>query len=507
MTRSGANQNADARTDGPSGTSLISLVGLIAGPLVALGIYLITPESMEAPARATAAVGSLMAIWWMTEAIPLPATSLLPIALFPLLGVLPIQETTAPYAHKFIFLFMGGFMLALAMQRWGLHKRIALRTLLLFGTSERRIVAGFMAATATLSMWVSNTATTVMMLPIAMSVLALASENSDEEEAGYDRSPLGLCLLLGVAYAASIGGVATIIGTPPNVFLVGYMRDSLGIEISFLQWMRIGLPLSIVFVVITWAMLTYVLHPVSSASIKGGKGLIRDELRALGKPSRGERVVFICTALAWIARQPLCDLEPVAKLFPAIKRLDDSGIAIIAALALFIIPIKPREGVFTLDWKTARKLPWGVLLLFGGGLSLAAAVQTSGLDAWIGDRAVVLSGAPTWLIIVAITALVIFLTEVTSNTATAATFLPILGGAAVGLGIEPLQLVIPAALAASCAFMMPVATPPNAIVFGSDKINIQDMLRTGFWLNLIGIVLITGCAYTTVAWALGGLTP
>ena len=486
------------------GAPRAGLWGLFLGPLLALGVWFLGPESMSDAARATAAVGTLMALWWMTEALPLPATSLLPIALFPLLGVLPIREATAPYAHKFIFLFMGGFILALAMERWDLHKRIALLTLLLFGTSQRRIVAGFMAATAMLSMWVSNTATTVMMLPIATSVLAFAlTEKKDQDNAS--RSRLGVCLLLGIAYAASIGGLATIIGTPPNVFLVGYLRDTQGIDVSFLQWMKVGLPLSVVFVVLAWAALTYVLHPLDPTPIEGGRELLKRELRALGRPSRGEWtvfVIFLTTALAWITRQPLSDWGWLAERVPAITRLDDSGIAIIAALSLFIIPINPSKGVFTLDWQTASRLPWGVLLLFGGGLSLAGAIDSSDLDSWIGDRAIALGGTPHWVIILAVTALVIFLTEITSNTATAATFLPILGGAALGLGIEPLQLVVPAALAASCAFMMPVATPPNAIVFGSGKVRIQDMMRAGLLLNLIGIVLISLCAYTTIAWFL-----
>ena len=504
-----------AAVQSDSSTSRTGLIGLILGPIAAIALLILGPDSMSDAARATACVGTLMAIWWMTEALPLPATSLLPIALLPILGVAPIGQVTAPYAHKFIFLFMGGFMLALAMERWSLHQRIALLTLLLFGTSRRRIVAGFMAVTAALSMWVSNTATTVMMLPIALSVLALTASDDDDNsntnaETKTDEAPksrLDLCLLLGVAYAASIGGIATIIGTPPNVFLAGYLRETQGIDISFLQWMSIGLPLSIVFVIIAWAMLTFILHPVGPEQIKGGRELIRSELGALGRPSRGEWVVFvvfISTALAWMLRQPLADWAWFAQHVPAINRLDDAGIAIIAALVLFIIPIHPSRSVFALDWRTARRLPWGILLLFGGGLSLASAVQSSGLDAWIGGHTTALAGAPHWLVILTITALVIFLTELTSNTATAATFLPILGGAAIGMGIEPLQLVIPAALAASCALMMPVATPPNAIIFGSERIRIQDMMRAGLWLNLIGIILITLCAYTTIAWFIGG---
>ncbi len=492
-------ENTPCRPPAPEGSwSRTGQIGLLLGPLLGAGVLLLGPDSMSDAARATAALGTLMAVWWMTEALPLPATSLLPIALLPLLGVAPIGAATAPYAHKFIFLFMGGFMLALAMERWNLHRRIALLTLLLFGTSQRRIVAGFMAATAVLSMWVSNTATAVMMLPIATSVLAFASTaEQDEDDANTKR--LGLCLLLGVAYAANIGGIATIIGTPPNVFLVGYLRDAQGIDVSFLQWMQVGLPLAVVFVIITWALLTYVLHPLGSTPMEGGRELIRRQLRELGAPSTGEKivfVVFITTAIAWIVR------EPLTGVIPALDRLDDAGIAIIAALLLFIIPVRPSEGVFTLDWPTASRLPWGVLLLFGGGLSLASAVQTSGLDTWIGDQSAGLSGAPTWLIICSITAIVIFLTEITSNTATAAAFLPVLGGAALGMGIEPMLLVVPAALAASCAFMMPVATPPNAIVFGSGKVRIGEMMRAGFALNLIGIVLITLCAYSTIAWFL-----
>jgi solute carrier family 13 (sodium-dependent dicarboxylate transporter), member 2/3/5 len=481
-------------------------IGRVSGPVLAVLVYLLIPAGEAGPgaaARGTAAVGTLMSVWWISEALPLPATSLLPIALFPLLGIFEVGDATAPYADDIIFLFMGGFMLALAMQRWGLHRRIALVTILAVGTRPVRVVGGFMLATAFLSMWVSNTATTVMMLPIGLSVLQLIFERGkdDEEDLTGEGAPnFATCLMLAIAYAASIGSLATLIGTPPNLFMAGFLEQSYGISIGFGQWMMLGLPLSAVFLVITWVVLTRFVYPIKMKQIPGGRDLFRSELERMGPVGRGERIVltvFTLTALAWVLREPVTGaLEGTV---PNIEALSDAGIAIIAAIVLFAFPVDWRAGVFTLDWSTARKLPWGVLLLFGGGLSLAAGVGESGLDAYIGEQVGGLGGLPTVLLVAAVVLSIVLLTELTSNTATAATFLPILGGVAVGLGLAPMMLVVPAALAASCAFMMPVATPPNAIVFGSGHITMPQMVRAGVWLNAIGVVLVTGVVY-----ALGG---
>jgi solute carrier family 13 (sodium-dependent dicarboxylate transporter), member 2/3/5 len=442
---------------------------------------------------------------------PLPATSLLPIALFPLLGVLDVGESTAPYASDIVFLFMGGFMLALAMQRWGLHRRIALMTVMAVGTKPTRVVAGFMIATAFLSMWVSNTATTVMMLPIGLSVLQLAFDRVKGGPDGDDLTGAGApifatCLMLGIAYAASIGSLATLIGTPPNLFMAGFVEQSYDISIGFGQWMLVGLPLSVVFLTITYFILTRFVYKIELEEIPGGRELFKTELEKLGPVSRGERIVaviFTLTALTWVLREPLTGWDALIGVLPGLEGLSDAGIGIIAAIALFAIPVDWKHGVFTLDWSTARKLPWGVLLLFGGGLSLAAGVGSSGLDEWIGAQVGAVGFLPIIVLVAIACAAVVYLTELTSNTATAATFLPILGGVALGLDLPPLLLIVPATLAASCAFMMPVATPPNAIVFGSGHITMPQMVKAGFWLNLVGIVLITGLTYTIAAAVLG----
>ncbi|MGY1842766.1 SLC13 family permease [Modestobacter sp. SYSU DS0875] len=496
--------------------------GRIGGPVAALVVYVLLAQddALSTAGRTTAAVGVLLAVWWMTEALPLPATALVPIVAFPLLGVLPVGEATAPYADPNIFLFMGGFMIALAMQKWELHRRIALLTVRAVGTKPPRLIAGFMIATAFLSMWVSNTATTVLMLPIGLSVLLLvldrvAAGSGDADAvdaaAGADGGPavtelirdadtrnFAVALMLGIAYAASIGSLATLIGTPPNLILAAFVRQNYDIELGFGEWMLLGLPLAVVFLALAWLVLTKVAFRSSLREIPGGRQVIQAELEQLGKTSRGEwtvLAVFVATALLWVFRQPLTGWEALTDALPFVAELSDPAIAIAAAVALFLIPVKAREGVSVLDWHTAQQLPWGVLLLFGGGLSLAAAVQESGLDEYIGSRVGAVGALPAVLLVLVTAGVVLLLTEVTSNTATAAAFLPVLGGVALGLDLLPLVLLVPAALAATCAFMLPVATPPNAIVFGSGYVTIGQMLRAGVVLNVIGIVLITAAVY------------
>lgn len=491
----------------PTRATRRSVIGRVAAPGAALAVWALLGQTsgLTPEGRAVAAVAVLMGIAWLTEALPLPATALLPIALFPLLGVTDIAGATAPYANNIIYLFMGGFMLALAMQRWGLHKRIALRTVAFVGTQPSRLVAGFMLATAFLSMWVSNTATTVMMLPIGVSVLLLvlrqtgqagAADALEDGEGGVSRAvPLrfATALMLGIAYAASIGSLATPIGTPPNTFLIGFVSETYGVDIAFGQWMLLGLPLAVVFLALAWLLLVKVLFPPELDELPGGEELIDRELAALGPMGKGERIVltiFVSTALAWMSRGFLANSEAITDLVPAVTALSDAGIAIIAVLIAFVLPVDRRAGVFVLSWDAARRIPWGILVLFGGGLSLAAAVQSSGLDAWLGTQVAELGTLPLLVILIGVVAVVIALTELTSNTATAATFLPILGGVGIGLGYDPLLLVVPAALAASCAFMMPVPTPPNAIVFGSGHVTIEQMVKAGVWLNLIALALI-----------------
>ncbi len=466
-------------------------VGLILGPVAFLVMLLIpSPEGMSAEAQRVAAVTLLMATWWISEAIPIPATSLLPIVLFPALGVMPTGAATVPYASYLIFLFMGGFIIALAMQRWDLHRRIALFTIWCVGFSPGRLVLGFMLAAALLSAFVSNTATTVMMLPIGMAVI---SQIIDELARGGHKhapeavAPLSLNLMLGIAYASSIGGVATLIGTPPNTVLAAYLSNAYGYDISFSSWMLVGVPLVAVFLPLSWLWLTRVANPMPKLDMPGAGKIIASELKAMGSMSRAERmtaVVFGLTALGWIFRKPL------ASFFPEPSMLNDATVAMAGALLLFLLPVNFRKRIFVMDWEWAAKLPWGVLILFGGGLALAKGFEVSGLAAWVVGQVTILEGLPLWAIILGVTVLVIFLTEFTSNTATSTMLMPVLGGIAIGLGESPLILLAPAALAASCAFMLPVATPPNAIVFGSGYVRIPEMVRCGLGLNVIAIILI-----------------
>ena len=489
--------NADAAT--PS-RHIVGWVGLIAGPVLALLAYALIPPAVYDDAgtlvsglphagRATAGVGALMACWWLTEAIDLAFTALVPVALLPLLGVVDVKQAAAPYANDLIFLFFGGFMLGLALERWNLHRRIALVTLNLVGDSPARLVAGFMITTALLSMWVSNTATALMMLPIGVSVIGLL-ERDGKLVAGHNFS---VCLVLGIAYAASIGGVATLVGTPPNVVLAGYCHKTLGRDISMAHWMLAAVPLVLVFLPLCWLVLTRIVFPISVKHIPGAKEMVRDELRALGPMSRGEwavAVVFILTATAWVTRPLIQQLGDHYEI-DALSTLRDSSIAMLAALVLFVTPVYPSRREFTLDWATVRRTPWGVLILFGGGLSLAAAITATGVDTYIGRSLAGMHGVPTPVVVAAVAVVIIFLTEITSNTAVTTAVLPVLGAAAPALGVDPVKLVIPAAIAASFAFMLPVATPPNAIVFSSGRVSVPQMVRAGFLLNLIGIVLVS----------------
>ncbi|MQA10659.1 MAG: DASS family sodium-coupled anion symporter [Pseudonocardiaceae bacterium] len=476
-------------------------IGLALGPVLGALAYLLLPNSLSADGKAAAAIAVLMATWWVTEAIPLPATALLPLVLFPLFGVAEVGDVASPYANEVIFLFMGGFMLGLAMQRWNLHRRFALRTVLAVGTRPVQLVGGFMIATAFLSMWVSNTATAVMMLPVGVSVLGLVVQLGN----GKGDTNFATALMLGIAYAASIGSLSTIIGTPPNSFVVGYLSDNHNIDIGFGQWMLFGLPISIVFLFLAWLVLTRFVFPPKINELPGGRELIREQLDELGPMSRGEKNAlgaFIGAAAAWIIIPLLADPEIMGgAAITWLENIDDSVIAMAVAVVLFILPVD--RGVRTLNWDTAKQLPWGILLLFGGGLSLSTQFEETGFAEWLGGRVRGLDVLPTFLFIAVAVLLVLLLTELTSNTATAAAFVPILGAVAVGLGLDPMLLAVPAALAASCAFMLPVATPPNAIVFGSGYVTIGKMIKGGFWLNLAGLVLVPLAAYTLGGWVLG----
>ncbi len=459
--------------------------------LVYLGLRAHWPEQqLSREACVTAAIGTLIAGLWLTEAMPLPVTALLPMVLFPLLGVLPLRDAAAPYASPPIFLFMGGFMLAIAMERWGLHRRIALHIVRYAGRSALGLLAGFMLASAFLSMWISNTATTVMMVPIVLSVVSWAEEKLGREEA--DR--FGSSLLLGVAYAASIGGSITLVGTPPNVLLAAFARDELNVAVPFGQWMVLAAPIGVVLLAVLFGYMAAGMPRGVNRLAEHTGLLVQRELAALGPPTRAERIVlavFAVTVAAWLSHDWLERIAPLVRFIPWLPRLSDEMIAILAAVALFVIPVDFETNEFALDWETAVRLPWGVLLIFGGGLSLARAVASSGLDRWIAGQVAGWGHLPGWALAAAITAVVIFATELASNTATASAFLPILAAAAKGMGIPPMVLLVPATMAASYAFMLPAGTPPNAIVFGTGRITIQRMARTGLLMNLVAIATLT----------------
>lgn len=464
--------------------------------------------------RATLGIMVWMGVWWLTEAIHISATALLPIVIFPLFGVASITDASAPYADPLIFLYLGGFIIALSMERWGLGKRTALLTLSLVGTSGSAMVGGFMLVTAVLSAFVSNTATTAMMLPIALSVIALVKHPAGSAservktglgEPGADR--FAICLLLAIAYSASVGGIATIIGTPTNVFLIGFLRDKISepyrYDFSFVSWLPIGLSLTVVFLPLMFWIMTRLLFPLGNLAVPGGKRLIESELRTLGAMSRGEwntLTVFFCVVLLWLFRPLVTSVAwpwGEERVLP-FANLSDTGIAMLGAILLFIIPTDIRRREFTMNWETAEQLPWGILLLFGGGLSLAAAVQANGVAEFLGSQAGQFRGLSPWLLVLFVVAAIVFLTELTSNAATTASLVPVLAALAPGVGVHPYLLAIPATVAASCAFMLPVATPPNAIVFGSRLISVPQMMRAGIALNLLSIVLVTLLAMLVV---------
>ncbi|MBU1039603.1 MAG: SLC13 family permease [Proteobacteria bacterium] len=476
----------------------LKVYGLFLGPLVFLIIcFLPLPAGLTQPALYCGAVTALMAIWWITEAIPIPATSLIPIVLFPLLQILPTAKVTPAYSNHLIYLFMGGFFVAVTMERWNLHYRIAMHTIRLVGTSPSRIILGFMVATSFLSMWVSNTATTVMMMPIGMAIINACADITGNHD--HSKNPFAIGLMLSLAYAASIGGIATLIGTPPNVIMVAQMDKMYGQTINFAQWMLIGVPLAATFLIMTWVLITKILFPVHGDILMGkGEELVRTEIEKLGPMKREEKIialVFFLAAVTWI-------VMGLVKI-PLFKGVSDATVAVAAALALFLIPSDLKNGVFLLDWKTAVKIPWDVILLFGGGLALADAFQDTGLTKFIASGLTDLNGLPIIIILGAIVTLNIFLTEVTSNTAVATLMIPIMGAIAVGMGIHPFGPIMAACIACSYAFMLPVATPPNAVVFGSGAVTIRQMAKTGWWLNIMGIFQITLIVYYLAPIVLG----
>jgi sodium-dependent dicarboxylate transporter 2/3/5 len=467
-------------------------IGLGLGPSIAIAMIVIgPPDSLSTEAWNTAAMGLLMAVWWATEAVPIAVTALLPLVFFPLLGIADIQATAAPFANKVIYLFLGGFVVALAMQRWNLHRRIALTILQHVGGNGRSLIGGFMLASALLSMWVMNTSTTMMLLPIAVSVIAVIHSTIDDLSAKQKRD-FQYALLLGVAYASTIGGMATLVGTAPNAMMAAFVLENYGTQIDFSTWLLVGLPLSTCMLPLAWLALTRVVFHVdfrTSAESRAHLRKLKTDLGKITAPERRVGAVFVLLALTWIFR-------PLLARLPGLEALDDSGIAMAGAVLLFLLPSGDAQDPLLLRWEQVQKLPWAILILFGGGLSLANAVSQTGLAAWIGDGLHLVAALPDAVLIVIIATMIIFLTELTSNVATTATFMPVVSAIAIEAGVDPIVLLVPVTLAASCAFMLPVATPPNAIVFGSGLLTIPKMVRAGIALNIIGIVLVSLVALT-----------
>lgn len=492
------------------GIGISKWAGFFGGLIIfVLMLYSSPPEGLSLGGWRTAAVATLMATWWVTEVMPIAGTALLPLVLFPILGISDIETSATPYAHPMIYLFLGGFIIAIAMQRWDLHRRIALNIIKLIGSKPRSIIAGFIVSSAFMSMWVSNTAATMMMLPIGLSVIELTktAKNRDGDQQQYRN--FAIVLMLAIAYAANVGGLGTIIGTPTNALMIAFVEDAYGMEVSFVQWMTLGIPVVVLGLPVIFYTLANLVFPVHLQSLPGGKEYIQSEVKRLGKISKPEKMVaavFTLVAVLWITRPLLEGLIP---------QISDAGIAIFGALLLFLIPVNLGKAVFLMRWKDAEELPWGVLILFGGGLTLAGAIQRTGLAEWVGGHFGVLGGWPVVLTIFIIAGVIIMFTELASNSATAAAFLPVIGSVAIGIGQDPLLFAVPIAMVASCAFMLPVATPPNAIVYGSGVMTIPQMSKAGLALNLFFAILISVLTYTLFAYLLGieignvpaGITP
>ncbi|SFW11892.1 solute carrier family 13 (sodium-dependent dicarboxylate transporter), member 2/3/5 [Sinomicrobium oceani] len=477
------------------------MIGLVAGPLIFM-ILLMTLQldALGPGASQVLALATWMVIWWITDAVPLPVTALLPLVLYPVFGIFTMEEAAAPYASPIVFLFMGGFLIALAMEKQNLHRRIALNILKITGTNANGIILGFMISTAFLSMWISNTATAVMMLPIALSIVKLLEEGGERDKAnkkGYQRFRLGL--MLSIAYAANIGGVATIVGTPPNVVFVGFMKEFYGQEVEFGRWLLIGIPVCVVMLLITYFMITRVLFPHRLGRLDGSGALVETRLRELGTMHLAEKlvaVVFFMTACCWVFKSQINGLLGGAYL-------NDTIIAMGGGILMFIMPVNLRAREYVLNWNYTEKLPWGILLLFGGGICLAKGLESTGIVEFVGNLIAGDGSMPLWLLILLLTAFTLYVTELMSNVALIVIFMPIVLGIAKTLEVNPMYLAVPVAIASSCAFMMPISTPPNAIVFSSGYIKMSDMVKAGFFLNLISVLFLVIVALTLVHWVYG----
>ena len=469
-----------------------NILGLILGPLLFLAIMIfVDAEGLSFEAKCILASTAWMAVWWVTECVPISVTALLPIVLFPLTGGMDLATTTAAYGHKLVFLFVGGFLIALAIEKWYLHKRLALNIIRVTGSNKSRVILGFMLATAFLSMWISNTATSIMILPVGLAIISQLKD--DPKTIENENEVFGKSLMIAIAYSASIGGMATLIGTPPNMVLAGVVEESYGIKLNMFDWMKFGVPLSSFLLIICWLYLTKIAFKFKNEEFSAGKEEILRQINKLGRFSNEEikvLIVFTLTALGWIFR------GSIETIFPMI---DDTIIAIFFAVTLFIIPTKNHKTNTTLlVWNDTVKLPWGILILFGGGMAIASAFGKSGLALWIADLLQNLNDVSLFLIILIIVTSINLLTEVTSNMATTAMLLPVLVTIALAIEVHPYFLLVSATLAASCAFMLPISTPPNAVVFGSGFLKIEDMFKKGVWMNLISIITITLVVYFTL---------
>ena len=469
-----------------------NILGLILGPILFLVIMIfVDAKVLSFEAKCILASTAWMAIWWVTECVPISVTALLPIVLFPLTGGMDLATTTAAYGHKLVFLFVGGFLIALAIEKWHLHKRLALNIIRVTGSNKSRVILGFMLATAFLSMWISNTATSIMILPVGLAIISQLKD--DPKTVENENEVFGKSLMIAIAYSASIGGMATLIGTPPNMVLAGVVEESYGIKLNMFDWMKFGVPLSSFLLFVCWLYLTKIAFKFKNEEFSAGKEEILRQINKLGKFSNEEikvLVVFTLTALGWIFR------GSIETIFPMI---DDTIIAIFFAVTLFIIPTKNQKTNTTLlVWNDTVKLPWGILILFGGGMAIASAFGKSGLALWIADLLTNLNDVSLFLIILIIVTSINLLTEVTSNMATTAMLLPVLVTIALAIDVHPYFLLVAATLAASCAFMLPISTPPNAVVFGSGFLKIEDMFKKGVWMNLISIITITLVVYYTL---------
>lgn len=467
-------------------------IGFVVGPLLCILVLFLPLDLITPEIDRVVAIALWMIVWWITETVSISVTALIPLAIFPLLGISDITSVASNYANPIVYLFFGGFVIALALEKVHLHKRIALSILKITGTKANGIVLGFMIATGLMSMWISNTASTVVMLPIAISVIQLLINDEDGFTKG-DRN-FALSIMLGIAFGANIGGMATLIGTPPNSVMLAFLNENYNIDIGFFQWMQMGVPFSIVLMTVAYFFIVKVFYPSGLGTIKKSGDIIETELQKLGPISKGERVVliiFIGTAIAWMLRSKLNDW------FPSIT-LTDTTISVIAALFMFIIPIQFKEGKFPLLWQDTSKLPWGILILFGGGLALASGLKDSGFIKMIGDYISGQDDWSMWVVTGVLLFLMLFMTELMSNVALVTILVPLVVGIAIGMDVPVLQMVIPVTLASSCAFMLPMATPPNAIVFASGHVRVDQMARVGIVLNFISVGLLFALAYWVV---------